>query len=152
MGEYLFIPKNSFFFFSFLYLLAHWFFSVFYKNCLVFFFTIILRDHESAILRVGAPTVECGSVRLVALGIWALAVEWGSAKLWVCWRYHPKVGKIILPHRRMLLLALEKETKAWVSPTHAKPFHLHQIQFFFFFSFGSTLAAWKIRRWKEGGQ
>ena len=100
-------------------------------------------------LRVGASTVKCGSVKLVALRIWASAVECGSAKPWVwCW-YHPKAGKITLRRRRMLLAVLEKETKAWVSPTHARPLHLHHIQFFF--SYGSTVAAWKIGRWKEGG-
>jgi hypothetical protein len=84
-------------------------------------------------LRVRAPAVECGSVKLVALWIWASAVECKSAKPWVWWRYHPKAGKITLRHRRMLLAALKKETKAWVSPTHARPLHLHKIQFFFFF-------------------
>jgi hypothetical protein len=92
-------------------------------------------------LRVGAPAVECRSVKLVVLRIWAPAVEYGSAKPWVWWRYHPKAGKITLQCWRILLAVLEKETKAWVSPTHAKPLHLHQILFFFFF--GSTVAAGK---------
>jgi hypothetical protein len=85
-------------------------------------------------LQVGAPTVECGSMKLVALRIWAPAMECGFAKPWVWWRNHPKAGKITLRRRKMLLAGL-KETKAWVSPTHARPLHLHQILLFFFFFF-----------------
>jgi hypothetical protein len=76
--------------------------------------------------------VEYGLVKLVALRIWAPAVECRFVKPWVWWQYHPKAGKITLQGQRMLLATLEKETKAWVSPTHARPLHLHWIQFFVF--------------------
>jgi hypothetical protein len=100
-------------------------------------------------LRVGALAVECRLVKLVALRIWAPV-----RGVRVCESYGSG-GDTTLKQEKLLSSAgecysqiVEKETKAvgFANPHRTSSSSPDSI--LFFFSFGSTVAAWKIRRRK----